>query len=129
MIRPTLLAAWIAALTVPALAQTGGNPSDPNTRNIQQPGISTDNPSDPAAADNPNARVPTSPQARSAPNTAGGSAGTGAGSGTGGAASSLNEPSDANIPRDQPVPGNSSLPSGDNARWPSGGSPSQGAGN
>ncbi len=45
-----------SGVTAPA-----GNPSDPTTDQNQQPGMSPQNPSDPASADKPPARVPTSP--------------------------------------------------------------------
>jgi len=39
-----------------------GIPADPTTDQNQQPGMSPQNPTDPATGDKPNARVPTSPQ-------------------------------------------------------------------
>lgn len=75
----SLLAALAIAFgATTAVAQsTGGSPADPTTNENQQPGPSVNNPTDPAAGADPEARVPTSPP------------GTGSGEGTGSASEGM----------------------------------------
>ncbi len=80
-------AALLAAVTAgAAVAQsTGASPADPNNERNQQMAPGNAQPTDPAAADIPRARVPTDPNEEdSARSEEGGPTGTGAGAGESG---------------------------------------------
>lgn len=99
------MASAIALLATPALAQSpAGNPSEPSTIENQQSGPSPQRPSDPAAADNPSARVPTAPTGANSdtlPNDAAVPSGDGAGSGETGYSSPAGNPSDPTTDENQ----------------------------
>lgn len=87
------LAPWAAIAESPA-----GNPSDPTTIENQQSGPSPSRPSDPAAADNKAARVPTAPVEGVSPPS-----GDGAASGETGYDTPAGNPSDPTTDENQQV--------------------------
>jgi hypothetical protein len=93
------LAALALALgtSTAVLAQsTGGSPADPNTNQNQQNGPGVANPADPAAGENPAARMPTAPKGNDS-----GMATEGASPGTSGVDSPAGIPADPTTEQNQ----------------------------
>jgi len=112
MIKVTSLIAAlaVAAGATSALAQSpAGSPSDPTTNENQQMAPGNVNPSDPAAASKPDARIPTSPPGTSG--STGSSSSDGLSTGESGADAPAGLPGDPNTNENQQMAPSNTNPS------------------